>query len=813
MSFINSVRKLTALKNIFLLIKKIKPRSLVSLEDLIPAYCYPVNSYYNEGYIEKSLPIYFSKHEKKNPTRKIIFTDKDLLPLIESSETNKKKHKNKNRHHVHRRTDKDKDLVIPIQIPETIKSKDINEDINKDSNLIIPTEIIKNENEINIPVEKNVDNTIVPLIEAPIATLPSKNYYFCTTAGKEYILKVLALHQSLKNLTKDFNLWICCMDELTYSTLSKLKLYNVYLLRLKTIEDNELLSVKSSRKINEYCWTLKAPLIKYVLDTYKVPHVIYCDSDLYFFSDPKVIYDEWSNNDVFLCPQRDIQWVEDTYGKYQAGLIGFKNTDNAMKCLNFWRSKCIEWCYSNPEPAMDRFGDQKYLDKFPNLFQGIKISYNLGVNAAPWNCVYNPNNNYNIYEKDDYTYINTDKLVVFHFATINIYNYSEFDLWSFNYVPIRRTIKDKIYLPYLNTIRKCIDKVKSVEYNNLSLLFSQKPLSEAQTYYRYLPSKFRIKADDDTKYFCTIITAKYLIRGLAFYNSLKTHARDFHLWIYCVDETSYHILNKMKLENVTLLPLAVLEDADIKRCKKSRKINEFCWTLKAPLVQYVLSNYDVDYVIYCDADIFFFEDPSIVLKNWVGYYFYICTQRDDPEFERIHGRLQAGFIGFKKEKESLRILEWWRQKCIEWCLDEPQPELERWGDQKYLDKVPLQFVGIMIENNLGINAAPWNIVLNNHFMVHNLNGKVYVANDMLIFYHFGSMVFYNESEYDLWKLKPTDFNDSVINNIYVPYLNAVKDALKEAAPYLKDNLKNMFTDKDEKPPINYFNIDEYGEKH
>lgn len=677
------------------------------------------------------------------------------------------------------------DVATPVQI------SDINEKREQD----------------DIPIRKTADKNLVPQpIEFNVCRGP---YYFCTMVGKEYLLKALALHQSLQKLAGNFKLWICCIDDVSYSILSRMNLYNVYAFTLDKIEDNELLSIKSYRKTNEYCWTLKAPLIRYVLHNYNVADVIYCDTDLYFFSDPKPIYEEWGNCDVFLCPQRDIQWVESKYGKYQAGLVGFKNTTASIECLSFWRNKCIEWCFSNPEPEMERFGDQKYLDKLPLLFQGVKIIENLGVDAAPWNCIYN--NNYNIYEKDSNIHIEKDKLVVFHFATINIYNDSEFDLWAFNYIPISKIIMNKIYLPYLTAIRECIDKVKSVDAGSLNLLYSQKTSSEAKTYYKYPPLKFMINTEDDTKYFCTIMSSEYLIRGLAFYSSLRVHARKFHLWVCCVDEASHFILNGMKLKDVTLIPLADLEDDKITAVKKGRKTNEFCWTLKAPMVHYILTNYDIDYILYCDADIFFFADPTPVFENLRGHSIYICRQRDTYEFEKVHGSFQAGFIGFKNDTESLKVLAWWQQKCIEWCSDEPQPQFERWGDQKYLDKLPMQFSGIKLENNFGINAAPWNTVFNNNFKVHKLDGKVYVENDILIFYHFGSMLFYNENEYDLWKLKPLTFDSSIIKNIYIPYLNVVKDLIKKIRPYINGHLKKIFSDKDVMLPVNYFNTIEYKE--
>lgn len=678
------------------------------------------------------------------------------------------------------------------------KDQDERKEPNKDS---ITNEI--SENNIITPVPASIPEQM-PLAVASHSNDDSCN--FCTLAGSKYILKLLTFHKSLKNSTNNFNLWICCMDHITYDLLLKLNLYNATIFKVEDLEDASLLSVKASRKMNEYCWTLKAPLIQYVFDTYKISNVIYCDSDLFFFSDPKAIYEEWGYNDIFLCPQRDIDWVEALYGKYQAGLIGFRNSENGRKCIDFWRNKCIEWCSATADAEAGRFGDQKYIDQFGNLFWGIKISHHLGINAAPWNCIYNPNNNYKIEVKDGNVYIDTDKLVAFHFATIDIFNSSEFDLWSFNYIPIQRTIKYNIYIPYLTAIRESIDEVKKVDGDILDSLLSTKPVEEAQTYYKYPSLEYRVDADNDTKYFCTIISKKYLIKGLTFYKSLKLHGNNFHLWICCMDSTSKSILDSMKLENVTLINLSDIENDELRECKSTRTENEYCWTLKAPLVEHVLYKYDIDFVIYCDADIFFFSDPSVIMNDWIGYYFYICTQRGNYELEKINGRFQAGFIGFKKLEESHRILKWWKQKCIEWCFDNPQPENQRWGDQKYLDQIPMQFIGIKIETNLGINAAPWNIVFNNHFNVHNINGKVYIANDQLIFYHFGSMLIYNENEYDLWKLNYIKFDDSVINNIYVPYLKTIRDTIRESMPYIENHLHELFNDKNGRPAVNYFNL-------
>jgi len=92
---------------------------------------------------------------------------------------------------------------------------------------------------------------------------------------------------------------------------------------------------------------------------------------LFFFSDPVKIDREWKKGSILLCPQRTYKEMEQLDGIYQAGFIGFKRTKTAFQCLNWWRTKCIEWCYYTRDH--NRFTDQKYLDQWPALFRDVAI--------------------------------------------------------------------------------------------------------------------------------------------------------------------------------------------------------------------------------------------------------------------------------------------------------------------------------------------------------------------------------------------------------------------------------------------------------
>ena len=130
---------------------------------------------------------------------------------------------------------------------------------------------------------------------------------FCTIVSKSYLVRVLALYYSLERHSENFHLWICCMDDEGYLALSTMDLKNASLIHLSAIEDKQMAAAKDTRKINEYCWTLKAAVSRYVLMRCSTDAVIYCDSDMFFFSDPQKVFDEWGEASIFLCPQRDTE--------------------------------------------------------------------------------------------------------------------------------------------------------------------------------------------------------------------------------------------------------------------------------------------------------------------------------------------------------------------------------------------------------------------------------------------------------------------------------------------------------------------------
>ena len=600
----------------------------------------------------------------------------------------------------------------------------------------------------------------------------------CTMAGEKYIIKTLALYRSLTKNSKNFHLWVLAMDENAKTLLELSNLPNATIIGLESVEDDRLREVKKVRKANEYCWTLKAPLIKYVQNRLKGKDVLYVDSDLYFLESPDTIFESLDKNSIYLCPQRDMDYVEHLYGRYQAGVVGFKSDWEGRTALSWWETRCIEWCEHRYDEEHKRYGDQRYLDELPHIFESVKIESNYGINAAPWNSIYNKERTIEI--KKSALKINDDNIVCFHFSCISMYNLDEFDLWSLGSIEIPEKIINALYLPYLKVLADEAKNLLKIAPHSKDFIFTEGIASHALTYYKR--GKEIIKTGYGIPYnICSVVSRQYILRLLALYDSLSKYDEgSFHMWICAVDNEAYDLLKELNLENATVVHADEVAEDFLKDIKIGRSLKEYCWTLKSIFVEYLLNNYKIKLVLYCDADLFFFTSIEHIFHEWGSHSFYLGRQRSSEMMEHNAGYYQAGLLGFKNDYYGKKILTWWKEKCINWCYDDYDYELARWGDQKYLDRVPEFFENIKVSENLGINSAPWNLILNNKsYIVTHDDINVCINNYILCSYHFGSMNIYDAENFDLWTSSPVKINKEILEYIYNPYIISIKQVTKK----------------------------------
>ena len=92
---------------------------------------------------------------------------------------------------------------------------------------------------------------------------------------------------------------------------------------------------------------------------------------------------------------------------------------------------------------------------------------------------------------------------------------------------------------------------------------------------------------------------------------------------------------------------------------------------------------------------------------------------------------ESSFEFFKNNSNGRKALNWWHKQCMKWCSS--KIEDGKFGDQKYLDDWRERFPDVCVSINKGIGLAPWNI---GRYSITFWNGKLYVDEDLLLFYHF-----------------------------------------------------------------------------
>lgn len=635
--------------------------------------------------------------------------------------------------------------------------------------------------------------------------VPPQHYHICTVAGGAYLIRVLSLYESLSGSCKNFTFYVCCIDDSIYNFLRVKKLENLQPFLLTSIETPVVQTLKRERTTSEFCWTMKSWFMEYLFVNKKLPHIVYCDSDLYFFNSPRILFEDWGDASIYLCHQRDLDWVQQKYGYYQAGLVGFKNNDAGRKALRWWQDKCVEWCYFKEDPVHHRWADQKYLDQIPQLFGDVKVTGHLGIDAAPWNSVYN--NGYQARMQNNQVYIEGSPLVAFHFSCMDIFDENRYDLWNLSKITIQQSFILYLYLPYIDSLRRSINTVKGVFGKNITRSLSVKNFDEAKTKYVYNTLDTQLFQWEKTYCFCAITSKEYIIKTVALYESLRQRMDNFHFWICCQDQESYDIVRLLQLPKVTLLPLKVVATPAYNAAVKDRSMKEKSWTLKPILCKYILANYNIDQLLYCDSDLYFFDHPDIISKEWQGHVFYMARQRATENMHNRNGIYQAGLLGFSKDAKAKEILDWWEKRCIDWCYDSYDLQNGRWGDQKYLDMVPVEFTHIRVTDNEGVNLAPWNLVLNpaNNYYISEASGKVYVNGKSVIVYHFGSLNILSETEADIWKLQHLNFDFRILKAIYLPYLKSLNQAIQRIKPLVPD-MKPYYHNSSDLKVLNYLSL-------
>jgi hypothetical protein len=275
--------------------------------------------------------------------------------------------------------------------------------------------------------------------------------------------------------------------------------------------------------------------------------------------------------------------------------------------------------------------------------------------------------------------------------------------------------------------------------------------------------------------FCTLFDSNYIARGLALYDSLLKHSRNFHLYIFAFDDKAFTVLKGMKLKHATVIALSEFEDEELLKIKPTRSRGEYCWTCTSSTILYAIKKYNLDNVTYLDADMLFYNNPQILIDEMGDDSVMITEHRYTAEYDqsKISGKYCVQFMFFKNDERGMRVLNWWRERCLEWCYN--RVEDGKFGDQKYLDVWTSDFPGVHELRHLGGGVAPWNIQQYefkkdvDRWLLRTKGSGDYME---LVFIHFHDLVFFKDG---FVRLSKYPISSIVQREFYTPYLKQLKD--------------------------------------
>lgn len=308
--------------------------------------------------------------------------------------------------------------------------------------------------------------------------------YYCTYFDRQYLIKGLALIDSLQQHSgDDVKVFVVCADELTRLLLTKLAVPQVITIPLHQLErgDDALLATKQTRSLVEYYWTLTPTVILRILEQHPAIDVLtYLDSDLYFFSSPAPIFEELGSGSILIHAHRFSPaqaHLGDANGTYNVGLLSLRRDVCGMEALRWWRERCLEWCYARAEAG--KMGDQMYLNDWPTRFKGVRELQHQGGGVGPWN-----HDRYRFRtEGQGHVFVGDLPVIFYHFHSCTFVTPHIILPVKHPHYPLPLSALQCCFIPYVSALEKAATAVQAIVPDFTYGLHTGEPVTVAHTFF------------------------------------------------------------------------------------------------------------------------------------------------------------------------------------------------------------------------------------------------------------------------------------------------------------------------------------------
>tara|TARA_R110000824_G_scaffold326043_1_gene512927 strand:+ start:3380 stop:4231 length:852 start_codon:yes stop_codon:yes gene_type:complete len=216
---------------------------------------------------------------------------------------------------------------------------------------------------------------------------------------------VWALNESLSKNSDDYTLNILCLDRKAKESFDTKvsKNRNIRTFFIEDLKQEDPILEKSSRNPPSYealnvsngdhekavwlqfLWSLSSYFSWYCLEHLDCEDILFIDADIFFFDDWRKIYQNLEDVSVGIVEHR-CQYSP-ANGKYNVGIVYFKNNFDGYRCLSWWKN-CLLFQDNQYYKTHGMCGDQKYLELFEELFDGVVVLDKYFAHLAPWNYSY-----------------------------------------------------------------------------------------------------------------------------------------------------------------------------------------------------------------------------------------------------------------------------------------------------------------------------------------------------------------------------------------------------------------------------------------
>jgi hypothetical protein len=258
-----------------------------------------------------------------------------------------------------------------------------------------------------------------------------------TLGSNNYLAQTKVLGDSLLANNPDYHFIIGLVDEKN-ETINYSDYDSFEILLVKDIGISDFDELWKKYNIVEFNTSVKASYIKFIQKKYPTAEfVFYFDPDIQIFEKLTDLESEFNQNDILLTPHIITPIPLDgylptennflNYGTYNLGFIGVKNkSDTVNSFLDWWEERTLKVGFSNV--AKGYFVDQLWINLAPLYYKRVKIMFEMGYNAGPWNL--HERKDLKKTEGNHYLMPDESKLVFYHFSN---YKFTKPEIIAGNY--------------------------------------------------------------------------------------------------------------------------------------------------------------------------------------------------------------------------------------------------------------------------------------------------------------------------------------------------------------------------------------------